>query len=144
MKVPQGVEKVLALATLSAEWRAKVLAAPLVAAADAGIELSDSEREILRAVPSQTLAGMIDSFGKATPRPLGLGKLAAGAAAAMLVSSLVGCDGCSPVSGGVRGDSPPPNPRREEPEPPPPPVGTRPDAPSTECTPSAPADERGE
>jgi len=119
MKVPQGVEKIVALATLSPEWRAKVLADPLAAAAEAGIELGAAEREILRSVSARMLAGMVDSFGKSVPRPAGLGKLAAGAAAALLAASLLGCgDGdepSPPKPKGIRPDQPPPNPRKEEP-----------------------------
>ena len=161
MKVPQGVEKVVALATLSAEWRAKVLADPLAAAREAGIELGESERGVFGAISPQMLAGMVDSFGKSVPRPAGLGKLAAGAAAALLVSSLLGC-GDEVQTLGERPDQPPPNPRKEDPGPPasngirpdvPPPAtkGIRPDIPpekdapkSAEPKPAPPAPAPGE
>ena len=136
MKVPQGVEKVVALATLSPAWRAKVLADPEAAAAEAGIELAEAELEILRAVSARMLAGMIDTFGKTVPRPAGLSKLAAGAAAALLVGSLLGC-GDERQTLGERPDQPPPNPRREDP---PPPAGIRPDVPpSKDALPKSPS-----
>jgi hypothetical protein len=129
MKVPQGVEKVVALATLSPAWRGKVLADPAAAANEAGIELSDAERGVLRSVSARMLAGMIDSFGKSVPRPAGLARLAAGAAVALLVGSMLGCgDGPPPPTTGIPSDVPPPNPRKEEP-PPPASQGTRPDRP---------------
>ena len=128
MKAPQGVEKVVALATLSAEWRSKVLADPSAAALEAGIELGDSERGVLSAISPQMLGGMIDGFGKSVPRPAGLGRLAAGAAAALLVGSLTGCGSCGPTDGS-RPDQPPANPRKEDPPPQPQPAGIRPDVP---------------
>jgi hypothetical protein len=137
MKVPQGVERVVALATLSPSWRAKVLADPLAAAAEAGIELGESEREILHSVSTKMLVGMIDSFGKSVPRPAGLGRLAAGAAAALLVSSLAGCGDRTPETNGIRPDQPPPNPRKEDP-PPPPTTGIRPDTPPPAKAPEPP------
>jgi hypothetical protein len=137
MKTPQGVEKVVALATLSPEWRKRVLADPLAAAAEAGIELAPSECEILRAVEPRALAAMVDSFGKSLPRPAGLGKLAAGAAVvALLSSTLIGCDGCG-FTRGTRPDQPPPNPNREEP-PPPATKGIRPDIPPEKDAPKSP------
>jgi hypothetical protein len=127
MKAPQGVEKVLALATLSPAWRAKVLAGPLAAAAEAGIELGAAEREILRSVSARMLAGMIDSFGKSVPRPAGLTKLAAGAAAAaLLLTNLSGCgDKPPPCRPGIPPDMPRPKPPApapadEQPQKPPP------------------------
>ena len=114
MKVPQGVEKVVALATLSPEWRAKVLADPGAAATEAGIELGAAEREILRSVSARMLAGMIDSFGKSVPRPAGLTKLAAGAAVMALLTTP--SSGCWPFMGCVV-RAPSPNPQREEPPP---------------------------
>ncbi len=150
MKVPQGVEKVVALATLSAEWRSKVLADPLAAAREAGIELGESERGVLGSISRQMLAGMIDGFGKSVPRPAGLGRLAAGAAAALLVTSMLGCtDDPGPATRGDRADHPPDNPRKEDPAPPatqgvrpdvPPPAtkGIRPDIPP-EKSPEPPA-----
>jgi len=125
MKVPQGVEKVVALATLSAEWRTKVLADPLAAAKEAGIELGESERGVLRAISPRMLAGMIDSFGKSVPRPAGLGKLAAGAAVVALLATPT--SGCWPFMGHVAKASP----TDSQPENPPPPAtkGIRPDIP---------------
>jgi hypothetical protein len=149
MKVPQGVEKVVALATLSTEWRAKVLADALAAAGEAGIELGESERGVLGAISPRMLAGMIDSFGKSVPRPAGLGRLAAGAAVVALLSgSLLGCG--EAATDGHRPNVPPPNPRKEDP-PPPATKGIRPDIPpekdapkSAEPKPAPPAPAPGE
>jgi hypothetical protein len=121
MKTPQGVEKVVALATLSPDWRAKVLADPLAAAAEAGIELGSSEREILRSIQPRALAAMADSFGRTARRPAGLGKLAAGAATALLVGSMFGCgDAPPPVTEGIRPDLPPTKDAPKSPAPTPP------------------------
>jgi hypothetical protein len=129
MKSPQGVEKVVVLATLSPEWRAKVLADAITAAEEAGIELGESERSVLGSISSRMLAGMIDSFGKSVPRPAGLGTLAAGAAATLLVASMVGCsDDPGPATKGDRADQPPANPRKQE-DPVPRTLGIQPDMP---------------
>ncbi len=104
-----GIEKVVALANLSAGWKKKVLAAPLAAADEAQVELTESERAIIASVPRATLERMIDSIGSKMSRPAGLLKAgAAAAAAALLASSLAGCDGCSPVrTRGISPDRPP-------------------------------------
>ncbi len=130
MKTPQGVEKVVALATLSPEWRGRVLSDPLAAAREAGIELGETERGVLGAISRPMLAGMIDGFGKSVPRPAGLGRLAAGAAAALLIASMSGCgDRPPPATDGIRPDNPPANPRNDDPSTPPAPQGIRPDVP---------------
>ena len=142
MNVPQGIDKLVALASLGAEWRAKVLAGPLKAAKEAELELSDSERAIVASVPREALAGMIDSFGASVPRPSGLGKLAAGAAAAaLLAATLSGCGDDDLNSPGTRPDRPPPNPREVDPAPPAT-DGIRPDVPESkprEAEPAPPA-----
>ena len=119
MEVPRGIDKLVALASLGAEWREKVLADPLAAANEAELELSESERAIVRSVSPETLAGMIDSFRESVPRPSGLGKLAAGAAAAaLLAATLSGCGEDSQPVEGARPDIPESKPRDVEPAPP--------------------------
>jgi len=101
------MERLLTLAGISAEWRGKVLADPLGAAAEAGIELADSERAILRAVPKPALEGMIASFAR-KHRGVNVARYATGAvAAAALLATGIAYGGDSPATkGGVRADDP--------------------------------------
>ena len=137
LNVPRGLEKLVALAGLGPEWRAKVLADPLAAARDAELELSASERAIITSVPPEALAGVVVSFKESVPRPSGLGRLAAGAAAAaVLTAALAGCgedEGRREPSLGIPADRPPPNPRKVEPAPPAE-GGVRPDVPEQKKT----------
>ena len=111
--VPRGLEKLVALAGLSPEWREKVLTDPIAAAVDAELELSDTERAVAASVPRAALEQMIDSFGKKLPRPKGIKRVAAGAAA----TALTGCgEPEPPAPTGSRPDVPPSRP--EEPAPP--------------------------
>jgi len=122
-----GIEKVVALANLSDDWRDKVLADPCAAADEARLELSASERAIIASVPRDTLEQMIESMRSKMSRPAGLLKAgAAAAAAALLAGSLAGCDGCSPVrTKGISPDRPPAGNRGEEAPPPPASQGIR-------------------
>jgi hypothetical protein len=125
IRVPRGLEKLVALGGLGAEWRGKVLADPPAAAREAGLELTEVETDVAASVPRDALAQMIDSFGKRLPRPKSLRRMAAGAAAAaLLASALSGCGGEDEVlTLGIRPDRPPAEPREEEerePEPAPP------------------------
>ncbi len=137
VEVPQGLEKLVAVAALSPEWRAKVLADPLAAADEAELKFTDNERAVIKSVTPDALAGMIDSFGKSVPRPSGLGRLAAGAAAAgaaaaaLLAATLTGCGDGGPVgTQGIQPDVPPEKPRKVEPAPPAT-EGIRPDVPES-------------
>ncbi len=106
---PTGLEELVALAALGPEWRGKVLSDPLAAAGEAGLELSDTERAVVVSVSGAALEQMIDSFGKKLPRPKGIRRMAASAAAAaLLATSLTGCDGCArqSVTDGIRPDIP--------------------------------------
>ena len=110
VSIPQGLERLLTLAGISAEWRERVLADPLAAAGEAGIELSGSEAAILKATPRPALEQMCDSFGR-RHGGVSLGKAAAGlAAAALLATGLSGCGDRMPPAGGARPDVPPPAP----------------------------------
>jgi hypothetical protein len=60
--VMRGLEKLLALIERGPEWRARLLADPLAAAEDAGLSLSEMEREIVASVPRATWERMIDLF----------------------------------------------------------------------------------
>jgi len=105
-RVPRGIERLLTLAGLSAEWRGKVLADPLAAADEAKIELSESERAILKSTPRGYLEQMADSLACSHGRPV-LDKAAAGvAAAALLATGLAGCG--DDMSAGSRSDVPRP------------------------------------
>jgi hypothetical protein len=119
IQVPRGLEKLVALAKLSPEWREKVLTAPLAAADESELELSESERAIIKSVPRTSLEQMIDSFGEKLPEPRKFSRMAAGAAAAaLLATSLTGCN--------------------DEPKPPAP-TGSRPDVPATKPADPEPA-----
>ncbi len=120
IQVPRGLEKLVALAKLSPEWREKVLIDPLAAADESELELSESERAILKSVPHASLEQMIDSFGEKLPEPRKFGRMAAGAAAAALLASvLTGCsDDPGPATEGIRPDTPPSRPEKPEPAPP--------------------------
>jgi len=133
IQVPRGLEKLVALAKLSSDWRAKVVADPVSAAGEAGLELSDSERAIVKSVTAASLEQMIDSFGAKLPQPRKLGRMAAGAAAAaLLATALTGCsdEPEPPAPTGIRPDVPASKP--EQPEPAPPATkGSRPDIPKS-------------
>jgi hypothetical protein len=123
LSIPQGMERLLTLAGISADWREKVLADPLAAAAEAKIELSASERAILGSVPRAVLEGMAASFAR-KHGGLGLGKLAAGAAAAALLAGTAYA-AAPAAGGGVRADEPSASTREGMPAP----TGIRPDVP---------------
>ena len=87
INVPQGIEQLLLLSGLSADWKQKVLADPLAAAQEAGIGLTASERGILKSLPRPSLARMAASFQtKNTLRPVAR---LAGAAAALAAAALL-------------------------------------------------------
>ncbi len=125
LAIPQGMERLLTLAGISAEWREKVLADPLSAAAEAEIELSESERAILKAVPRAALEGMAGSFARKHGFAA-IAKSVAGAAAAAALVVTTACGGAPPACGGIRADDPPPPPPNEGT---PAPAGIRPDVP---------------
>jgi hypothetical protein len=81
-QVSQSIEKLVTLATLSPAWREKILADPLAAAAEAKLELSDSERAIIVGIPRATLEKTIDGMKASGARAFPVGKLVAGTAAA--------------------------------------------------------------
>lgn len=115
-EVSRGIDQLVALASLGVEWRERVLSDPLAAAREAELKLSDGERAIIKSVPPETLAGMIDSFARASgSRPASVGRTALrAAAAALLVTSLTGCDGCIATTG-IQPDVPPAKPEKAEP-----------------------------
>ncbi len=105
ISVPRGMEKLLTLAGLNEEWKAKTLADPLGAAAEADIRLSPSESAILKTIPSKTLGQMIHSFVGARLTPVRGAALAAGTAAAALLAATDGL-GRAPATEGMRPDTP--------------------------------------
>ena len=125
MQIPQGLERLLTLAGISAEWREKVLADPSAAAAEARIELAASERAILKSIPPAALAAMAASFAH-RHGGASFGKLAAGAAAAALLAGSAFAGEIPAAPGGIRADEPPPQPAKEGV---PAPTGIRPDVP---------------
>jgi hypothetical protein len=128
VSIPQGMERLLTLAGISTEWREKLLVDPLGTAAAARIELSESERAILRATPPAALAQMAESFARRNGR-FSLGKAAAGvAAAALLATGLAACGEMPGPTTGSRPDVPGPTPEPVR-EGAPVPQGIRPDVP---------------
>ena len=125
LSIPQGLERLLTLAGISAEWRSRVLADALNAAAEAKIELSESERAILKSIPRSALEAMVASFGR-RHGGASYGKLAAGAAAAALLAGSAFAGEIPAAPGGIRADEPPPQPAKEGV---PAPTGIRPDVP---------------
>jgi len=121
--VPQGIERLLTLAGLSAEWRGHILTDPVAAAREARIELSPNEVSILRTVPRATLAGMADSFARKHGSGLGAKVAAGAAAAAVIATTLLGWTQEAQAVLGTLGDVPPPKPA------PPATDGIRPDVP---------------
>jgi hypothetical protein len=124
LKIPQGLERLLTLAGISAEWRGRVLADPFGAAAEAKIELSESEGAILKSIPKPALEAMAGSFAR-RHGGVSFGKLAAGAAAAALLAGTAYA-AAPGAGGGIRADEPPPPPAKEGL---PAPTGIRPDVP---------------
>jgi hypothetical protein len=109
MKIPQGLERLLTLAGISAEWRGKVLADPLGAAGEARIGLSKSERAILRATPRSALSAMADSFArKHGGSPVIRYATGAVAAAALLATGIAYAADSPSAKGGARADEPEP------------------------------------
>jgi hypothetical protein len=134
--VPDGLERLLAVAAAQADWKRKVLADPVGAAEAAGIALSASERAILKSMPPSALERLIAPFaGRASA--LG-GVKAAGLAAAALLSTVFNAEGTPPAPTGIRPDVPPspaaPAPTDAKP------AGIRPDVPPGPEAPR-PADE---
>jgi hypothetical protein len=109
VSIPQGLERLLTLAGISAEWRSRVLAEPLAAAAEAKIELSASERAILKAVPRPTLEGMVASFARKHGSSAIVRYATGAVAAAALLATGIAYGADSPATkGGVRADEPEP------------------------------------
>jgi len=105
--VPQGMEWLLTLAGLNAEWRKKVLADPLGTAEEARIELSSTERVILKSIPKQALTSMVASFMKNSWNSLRGPTMAAGtAAAALLATEFCHAEPGHGVTRGIRPDVP--------------------------------------
>jgi hypothetical protein len=110
VSVPQGIERLLTLAATSASWKEKVLADPVAAATEANIELSDSEKAILRATPRTALSDVIKSFEK-RPGMSTAAKVAVGIAAGVAATGLaVGFVKWNYTTTGIRPDAPPTGP----------------------------------
>ncbi len=104
---PNGIERLLTLGGIHEDWRRRILADPLAAAAEAGIDLTGGERTVLASMPRPALEKMIASFG-GRPAPAASGLKAAGLAAAALLATAVSAEGGPPpVSLGIQPDIPP-------------------------------------
>ena len=115
--VPRGLERLLTLAGLNAEWQRKALADPLQAAGEAQIELSPSEAAILQALPRQTLGQMILSFARNRLTPMRDTALAAGAAAAALLATTGYGEPPEMATDGIRPNVPRPRTEKVQPGP---------------------------
>ncbi len=107
LSIPQGMERLLTLAGINAEWRRRVLADPLAAAAEAGIELAPSERAILKSIPAPALESMAASFAR-RHGGVPVGRLAGAAAAVALLAQSAFAGEIPAAPGGIRSDEPGP------------------------------------
>ncbi len=143
LPIPEGIERLIARAAADARFRQRLLADREAAARRARVELTDSEKLILRSISDEQLAGIIDAVpASARSERRGFLQTALGGAgawlAALLGGSAVVTAGCSRVpvgrgqTTGERPDIPPPKDEKEEEgskEPPPVTRGIQPDVP---------------
>ncbi len=121
--VPTGLQRLLRLASVDEEFRRELLERREGLASAAGIELSASERAILKVVPAQQLATMATSLPLPSADRRDFLRQSARAAVLLLGgAALAGSEAC--LSKGHRSDVPPERPRHV-----PEPQGIRPDHP---------------
>ncbi len=91
--IPRGIEVLVIKAAVDPSFRERLLEDPQGAAQSIGLELSTLERAMLRAVPSQHLAGIIGNV-KVAPHllPAFLGRAAALMLAALTPGLTSGCE----------------------------------------------------
>jgi len=103
MNFPRGVEVLIKKAAVDADFRRVLLKERDGAADRIGLVLEDGEIEILNAIPAKQLEAVVSN----TRVPSNMLKAFRGyAAAAMLAALGLGIQGCIPVAGGARPDTP--------------------------------------
>ena len=139
--VPVGIQSLLRLAAEEESFKLELVERRADVAEAAGIELSESEKQILKVITTDQLTSMIEAIPPApAPRRDFLRKTAATAVLLLGGAALDGCDSCSQKVTGARPDIPPePKPKKrpfvtgarpDRPEErPSPPGGARPDVP---------------
>ena len=121
--VPTGIQRLLRMAALDASFMARLLELRGDIAAAADVELSATEKAILRAIPSDQIVAMVENLPPpAAPRREFLRQSAASAVVLLGGAALAACEACSSPPGpvivrGAQSDMPPEAP---PPEPPPP------------------------
>ena len=107
-KYSRGVEKVIILAALDDEFRAKLLGDRAAALDSCGEELTGSERAVLEGIPASHLEEAIGNAEVPEPaRNAFLRGIAAGAGALALLGAVLAGAGCSdkgPIVTGTRPD----------------------------------------
>jgi hypothetical protein len=112
--VPTGIQRLLRLAAVDADFRDRLVAQRDAVAEAAGIALSASERAMLRAIPAAQLAGMAAQLPEPpSARRDFLRKTAATAVVLLGGAALSDCsgDGCGQAGGA--GEDPPDRPRHK-------------------------------
>ena len=150
LPIPEGIEKLIGRAASDARFRHRLLADREAAARKVGVRLTDSERMVLRSIPDEQLAAIINAAPPAVrPARRGFLRAALGGVGAWLAAliggsaaTVAGCgrprrtappealEHVSPA--GERPDIPPPKDDKEEEEtdePPPVTRGIQPDVP---------------
>jgi hypothetical protein len=102
VQVPVGIEKLLFLAAADGDFRKALLADREGAVVAAGVSLRDSEREVLKAVPDEALAAMIDRVVVENPRRRRFMGLVAAVATSLAAGTVLIQAGCGDtVSRGI-------------------------------------------
>jgi hypothetical protein len=143
--VPTGIQSLLRLAAEDSAFKNELAERRSEVAEAAGVELTESEKQILKVITTDQLTAMVEAIPPApAPRRDFLRKTAATAVMLLGGAALEGCDSCSGKVTGARPDVPP-EPKPEQPpekielyhgirpdrpkERPSPPGGARPDVP---------------
>ncbi|MBW1811010.1 MAG: hypothetical protein JRJ87_22665 [Deltaproteobacteria bacterium] len=124
--VPVGIQRLLRLAAEDPSFKLELAERRAEVAEAAGVELTESEKMILKVITTDQLTAMVETIPPApAPRRDFLRKTAATAVLLLGGAALEGCDSCSGVVKGARPDIPPERPEER----PSPPGGARPDVP---------------
>jgi hypothetical protein len=111
--VPTGIQRLLRLAASDPEFRTKLLAERDTVAPAVGVELTATERLVLRAASVEQLDAMAEHLPPVAPRRDFIRQTAATAAALIGGPALLGCESCTPTRG-AQPDEPPPRPTQSE------------------------------
>jgi hypothetical protein len=111
--VPTGIQRLLRLAASDPAFRAKLLEQRDVVASGVGVELTATERVVLRAASVAQLEAMAEHLPPVAPRRDFIRQSAAAAAALIGAPALLACESCTPTRG-IQPDEPPPRPTQSE------------------------------